>query len=249
MTSGRGRRGSVVVSIVCLTSELRCTTGASGEQELDRNPLPSGIAPRGSDPAGLLALGSPVRNAFPAGWAPPVTGFSPSCARPRLQRRDRHGIAPCSIYTGRRDPLRRSRRCQGRRNVAHRAHRRPRPNGARRRSLRRRAAHRERFTDPIRHRRGPRDPRNEAGKRRRRDVPRRLGPRLGERPSPEARSGGPGRRPATAGDPAIAAPGVSGRSHRRAAPCRAAPRRDTCRGRRGPANGSRRRRAPAASRS
>jgi len=47
-------------------------------------------------PAGLLALGSSTWLSLPDGVDPISGRFSPFSPCPRLQRRDRHGISPCS---------------------------------------------------------------------------------------------------------------------------------------------------------
>jgi hypothetical protein len=47
-------------------------------------------------PAGLLALGSTAGSRLPNGVGPISDWLSPCDRRPRLQRRDRHGFAPCS---------------------------------------------------------------------------------------------------------------------------------------------------------
>ena len=59
-------------------------------------PFSIGFRPSFSSPAGLLALGSSAGPRLPDGVVSISDWLSPCGRRPRLQRRDRHGLAPCS---------------------------------------------------------------------------------------------------------------------------------------------------------
>ena len=84
------------LSLTCFTAHSPMRMKGVGRREASPKPFPSDFAPRESSPAGLLALGSSAGLRLPDGVVSTSDWLSPCNRRPRLQRRDRHGLAPCS---------------------------------------------------------------------------------------------------------------------------------------------------------
>ena len=84
------------LSLTCFTAHSPMRVKGVGRREASPKPFPSDFAPGKSSPAGLLALGSSAGLRLPDGVVSTSDWLSPCNRRPRLQRRDRHGFAPCS---------------------------------------------------------------------------------------------------------------------------------------------------------